>query len=782
MSLTFDPPFPLPATLLLAALAFGISVWLSLQEGRNRLPPGLALLLMCLRAGLFLALAILLLNPIQTLSVAAENGQRTVTLLLDTSRSMNTADVPRQTPGEKSSETRREAAQRLILRNTALLNALNQRYNARFFGFDSQARAASPDSLLRAASDGNKTHLADAIRQALASHTLNIQTPEGPKLQRPPTGAILLVSDGRDNGPDDPVEAARQARALGTLVYALPLGKEDRSRDLKIQLRSSQVVAFPGQTIRIRVDLSSVGLAGATAQMDLLREGRRIASQTVTLTASSQEVEFPITAEANGFTRYTLVAAPLPGETDLQNNRAGFFLTVSDTPARLLLLAGRPAWETRFLTDALRSDTTLRLDTLVQLTDQRLYARQTGGSPTALQIPRNVNEFAAYDLLLLDRAGAALLTPTDVAALKQWISEMGGLLILLDGMPDEKAELWRELLPFTPDGPELEATRPQLTEAGRQHPAFAFGIGEAPQTILQRLPEWTGARQVTSESAGAVTLARAGGLHGSASGTALIAYHRYGMGKVALLNGGGLWRWALLPPEQAAYDPVFATFWTQLVHWLLRDSDFLPGQTFALKTDRALYTENEAVTLTLVRRPGIATPAPEIQITTPEGSVERLQAAIPEMGPAASQQGAENAIRPALPNEATIIYRPTRPGEYLATLRAPPSTVPDSGTPVSHPKTRGHASCAFTVYPGQSEDANTAANPELMRRIAAAGGGEILTPATLSRLPDKLRAAETLASRMSKPRSLWDRGSVLAFLFALLAGEWLLRRRYGQFT
>jgi len=40
----------------------------------------------------------------------------------------------------------------------------------------------------------------------------------------------------------------------------------------------------------------------------------------------------------------------------------------------------------------------------------------------------------------------------------------------------------------------------------------------------------------------------------------------------------------------SGYSACFNEFWTQMVRWLVNQSDFLPGQDVSLKTDRASYT------------------------------------------------------------------------------------------------------------------------------------------------------------------------------------------------
>src|SRR5262249_32971101 len=151
-------------------------------------------------------------------------------------------------------------------------------------------------------------------------------------------------------------------------------------------------------------------------------------------------------------------------------------------------------------------------------------------------------------------------------ALKQWVSERGGDLVFLRGRADERTPALRDLEPITLGDEEVEAARVRLTEAGRTHPGFAFDTREDAATVVQKLPSLISATRVQGEKALAVVLARAqsaDAADASAQEMALLAYQRYGQGKVMAVVGQGLWRWAFLPPDLAPYGRVYDEFWTQ---------------------------------------------------------------------------------------------------------------------------------------------------------------------------------------------------------------------------
>ncbi len=741
MKLHFDPPFGPIQTVALLLLTVGVALALYLGRERRgaKRPP---LLLLGLRVAVVLLLALLLLNPVATMTAPQAKSKAPFLLLLDTSRSMTTRDVPTVS----QPETRWQAARRVTLENHALLEALAQRYQVRVYGFDTRA-AATDLNVLRALESphGDHTNLGDALTQAVSANR--------PTGTSGGFGGVLLVSDGRDNGQASPLDAARTAKSLGCPVYTLCLGQETKAQDILVVAQRPQLFAEPGQQIEIAADLRDSGIPSGPATVELLRDGKRIATQNVLLKPGRQEVRFPVMEPHRGFYRYAVACSPVPGETDLTNNRANVFLNVMDSHARVLLLEGQPTWDSKFLAQALRDDPTILLDSVYQLTDTRPFAVSGSAEQALVHVPRTVEEFAHYDVLLLGRGYESFFDGKATEELKKWVGDRGGCLVFLRGRADERSPGLRDLEPVVYGTQELASAQLRLTDAGRSHPGFAFDTGEDAQTVVKKLPSLITATRVQNEKALAVVLARSSDSESGADGKpmATLAYQRFGQGKVMAVVGQGLWRWAFLPPDQEKYSKVYPEFWAQTIRWLVSESDFLPGQNIALRTDKTTYSAGETVTLLgFLRGPKVA--PPPITLTLPGGKTTTLT---PARGDGKTA-------------DFTASYRPPSPGEYVATVAPPPGNA--KAVPVS---------AAFTIFSGQEEDANRSADPALMQQIAAVGGGQMLQAAELNTLPEKLRSAELASVRVVEPRTLWDRWWVLAALLGLLTVEWLLRRRSG---
>jgi Ca-activated chloride channel homolog len=174
---------------------------------------------------LLLAVAVFLVGfarPHATLSVRSE--QATVVLAIDTSRSMGATDV---------APTRLAAAQASARK---FLAGLPSKYRVAVVDFSSRAQVVSAPtadrqsvrSALSALRIGEGTALGDGLASAVQ---VAKGTPQGKKLpagQKPPPAAILVISDGAQDGGRIPLATAiQQARAAKVPVFTAVLGTQN---------------------------------------------------------------------------------------------------------------------------------------------------------------------------------------------------------------------------------------------------------------------------------------------------------------------------------------------------------------------------------------------------------------------------------------------------------------------------------------------------------------------------------------------------------------------------
>jgi hypothetical protein len=88
------------------------------------------------------------------------------------------------------------------------------------------------------------------------------------------------------------------------------------------------------------------------------------------------------------------------------------------------------------------------------------------------------------------------------------------------------------------------------------------------------------------------------------------------------------------------------------------------------------------------------------------------------------------------------------------------------------------ATTALRVGPSDAEYFDAAMRAPLLRRLAEDTGGRFFTAADTSLLADAISYSGRGVT-MVEERDLWDMPVVLAAILALMAAEWLTRRKWG---
>ncbi|MCC6489191.1 MAG: VWA domain-containing protein [Candidatus Hydrogenedentes bacterium] len=745
-NLTFDPAFPVPAIAGIG-VALAVLVILAYKRAEGRAGWIRRSILATIRLAALAGLLLVLLRPMRTEPVQAQGAQPVFAIVTDGSASMRTPDV--------NNEPRYKAvANALTNSKEALLTGLASRYDVRFFTFAKEAREVSLDKLLDPEDpQGATTDLSEAVIQSTGS------------LASRPVAGMLLISDGRDNAGGDLEQAAVHLKGTRTPVWTVPVGSDTQTKDLFVTARLSQNFLFVQQPASLKVSLSQSGYAGHYAKVNLYREDEHVGAQQVMLKGNSVSVDFPVKEDAKGVFRYAVRVDPLPGEAVTANNSRTVFARVVDEKSRVLLVEAKPYWDSKFLLRALQKDPNLEVTSVFQLTPDKAFAiaEKPGSDPTTkaavtqgVHLPASRDELYRYDCLIFGKEIDTLLSSEQLALLRTYLIERGGSIVFSRGRAYEQDNaVLSALEPVEWSDESLRHARIELTPEGLDSPLFAFGRPLAPDLILRELPDLVSITKVQSEKSLSVILARVAqqGEVGEELGAqiAAISYQRFGRGKVMSIGTAGLWRWAFMPPALSEYDDIYQRFWSQMIRWLIFESEFLPGQEISFRTSQYAYNLGERV-LFSVRTQFVDQQdyRPEVTVKAPDGSSALL------------------ALSPddEAPGTYSAYYQPGQEGEFEAVLHSA----------IGEPRPKSER---FTVYADSIESRFVAANPETLQRISNITGGDTLTLERLSGLPQLVEAFERAARKEQKPTDAWDTMEVYSALIGLLALEWIARRRTG---
>lgn len=746
--IVFDPAFPEALIIgvgAAATIAAGVAYLVRWREAGRLRRFGL----FALRLVIVAAIVTVLMRPMRVANAAGDFTRPLFAVLVDTSASMVTPDGGGSDGVRKI--TRFERARAEIEGETYdLMTELAKNYSVSLMKFSSQAEATDFDQLRAIESPKDlQTDIGAALEAAAAQNS-------GRRL-----GGVLVLSDGRVTGgaaQDGALQAAQQLRLARVPVFTTTIGAETSSRDLYLTARVNQNFVFIRQPAKIIVNIAGAGYEGYYAKVNLYREDKLEKSEQAVIRGGAARVEFPMREEIAGNYRYRAEIEPLVGEADPANNRRTVFVRVLDQKTRVLLVESRPYWDSKFLLRALQRDPNLDVASIFCINDDKTFAiapkspndADQSETPT-LRMPRTIEDLHPYDCIIFGRDVDKSLTPDELRLFRDYLVERGGGIIFSRGRAWETTDT--DLTAIEPlDWSEefVNDVRLELTPQGRTNPAFSFTIPKSSDLILRELPELVSITRVEREKAMSVILARAQGEGADPEPLAAVAYQRFGRGKVMSIGAAGLWRWSFMPERLKEYDEVYQKFWSQLIRWMVSDSDFLPGQDLSFRASKNNFDLAEQVQLTITTKLAPNDFAAKITVISPDGEKTQLAP-----GADADQPGVFNAW-----------FVPEKEGEYEAIME----------NTMVEPK---RDAVRFTVYSDQVETRLLSPDPDLMRQIAETTGGAALPPERWNELPQQLSDFERATADIPKPVDAWDIPPVFLLIMGLLSIEWFLRRMSG---
>lgn len=784
MTLTFEPLLPPIAWVSLALPAIVLWVWYALKRpaacGR-----WLWWVIMGLTLGGLVSVLAVLLNPIWLEPLPPPAGKPLLTILVDRSASMSTADGPDQ-------QSRYVAATQAV---SSLTEQLSSRFEIRLQTFAEQPNDVDKDKLVSGLPDGSSTDLAAPLTESLAA-------------DRPQGQAVLLISDGIHTATSDTdraIEAAQTAKSRDAPVYTTTVGGDVPVKDLSIRVPRSQELAFVGQSVPVTIELQQHGSIGDRVDVTLTAPGGEKTTQTTKIVPNSTgQASFMVSPPETGLFQYQVKAAALPGEATTGNNATTFQVRVVDKPVKALVLEGKPYWDAKFLLRMLTDDPSLEVDCIVRVTAERFLWRKlklvdsVGAADVSEDATRDEKQLSAdenasgnaaddqetsqsglrfqrqeelefvkdvssilqdpdqlkdYQILLLGREAESYLGDDAIDNIRTWIATEGGSLICYRGSPvAEPDQKLSRLLPVRWATGRAAASndarfRIQVTERGDDMSWLRIGGADG----LSKLPSLSPSATTESTKPLAVVLGRGGANIGASPA---LTYQPYGTGKVVVVEGSGMWRWAFLAPEYRKMESAYGTLWQSLLRWLISSGGLLPGEDVALQMDRVSFTEGESVSAVVLRRPELDTAEiPSVKLLDDDGNLVRT-------------------IQPIPVGEELGVYR-VFVGSLIAGHYQTQLETLEEGKAVTK-------SVHFDVRPDLREQLEVSARPDLMQRIAEVSGGEVLALDKLSDLASKFEShIEQSRPVQYRRRPAWDRWWVLIGVLLLWSISWGLRRRTG---
>jgi hypothetical protein len=656
-------------------------------------------------------------------------------------------------------QTRRDRLASVVQRlESAALRQVAQKADVLRYGFDSGVFSFSGQ---------NWANVLSPNRREAEQHT-DLTAPLG-QIEQDSTGrtlaAVVMLTDGAHNVDSDPLKkAVAMARPP---IYVVAIGNTRPARDVMLHHGQAPRSVFQNSLVVIEAMLDAQECAGEQLQVELLENGQVVDQQRVTVPTDTffTPLVFKRKAERLGLNEYQVRVTPVADERTTENNLVSLQVEVTEGKIRVLLADQLPRWEFRYLRNLFKRDARIDFSSL------QLDSPGAGGaSGEATSLPRNLDAWNRYRVVILGDIGPDFLTPTHQEQLKDYVSLRGGTLVLIAGetaMPS--AYVGGPLGSVLP----VESAQNPLVENQVFHPVVT---PEGQNTDVIQLADETGTSdQVWSEqvdiqrlsayslpkSTSHVWLAALPGTSESPAGgemSVFLCWQKFGKGRVVYLAAPVTYRL-----RYRYGDRYHDRFWRQLLRWAVSSEIGSGSNTVRLITDKTRYQSGEDIPVT-------------VRLSHPNGeAVSKAQVNVV----ARSEEQVRATVTAQEDRESPGVYRAALKGLPVGgiTIHAEGPVIQDL---LSEEQYKERVETQIVVEPPLSlELRNTRCNLSLLTQMAAATGGAVVPPTALPTALAMLDLSPEVTEEV-RQQALWPRWTLLAVFLGSLGAEWVIRKLAGM--
>ncbi len=571
-------------------------------------------------------------------------------------------------------------------------------------------------------------------------------------------GAVVVVSDGAANDLDGPID-------VGELrVHAVRVGREDLRDDSLVEVHADRV-AFLRQPAKVRVVVRSWGGGGIDVPVTLREDNEVVTEARVQVPDGGEGVvELPFTPRRLGRAVYHVSIPRADDDAVPANNERAFLVRVGRDRLRVLLVAGAPSWDVRFLRAFLKQDPSIDLISFFIL---RTGSDMPMAEPEELAlIPFPTDELfrehlGSFDVVIFQNFDYG---PYQMAGYLPRIRDYvkrGGAFAMVGGdrsfgSGGYASTPLEEVLPVELPSASTPAARLVLTDRFRprpvaelaRHPLLA--LANDPAASVARwasLPPLDGANVVRRARPGATTLMVHPRRRGGRS-LPLLVLGTAGQGRVLALMSDSSWRWGFTAGGLTGDASAFERFWDRALRWLARDPNLEPAR---VTTDRERYGPEARVELRALLRDASYRPyaAEPVRFVLVDAVGEELAAA--------------DVVTDAEGRAQAVLRGPAQEGAYRAAVHRGDTRLCEEH---------------FLVERGGQELADPRSQPDRLRRLAESTGGRYVDA------PEDAPSLDAFDASVTRRRSLdevapFAHPAFVAFAALVFSLEWWLRRRAG---
>ena len=441
--------------------------------------------------------------------------------------------------------------------------------------------------------------------------------------------SVLVFTDGQSNAGIPPTKAAYRLLGSRIPLFLFGVGSSLVEKDLELISLNARKKAKVGDFIPFHVRVRARGVKNQDLYLLLKRDGKVVYRHFLHISGKKkevtvQEVRFQYKVNLPGKYHFTLEIPPVEGEVNRENNKLSLWVEVKDTKLWVLYVDGYPRWEYRYLKNALIRDRTLKVQCLLVSAD-REWPQESSEGVTPLQVfPYTVlpadspgklgyteaqkqdilRKLKRYNVVILGDVPPSYFHPAQLAALRQFVEEGGGLVVI-SGEKYMPAYYYdtplSDVLPVVLERPELldtpvgevlsKAFRPRLTPEGENHVIFRFDSDpKRNKEIWRALPGFYWFALVKRVKPGAIVLAHHPDRKNKHGYYPLFVLQSYGEGYVFFSALDSTWRW-----RAGVGDRYFYGFWSQVIRYTSTGSFREKQKPYQLMTGQSVYVQGKPV-------------------------------------------------------------------------------------------------------------------------------------------------------------------------------------------
>ena len=558
--------------------------------------------------------------------------------------------------------------------------------------------------------------------------------------------SIIVVSDGLSNYGSDPIKIARESTVP---IYAIDLGPQKISRDIRIVNVSHDPVGYAGKPLKIEVEIEGRGFEKTSLPVTVKSGGQELARKTVEILGQGQrqKVELKITPTSDGIRDYNISLPVQQSEELAENNRRNINVKVLKSKKRILIASPDLNWEVTFLKRLIASSPDFELDLSILGQSSRL---------DQVDFPTSQDALDTYDLIILINCRNQFLAD-HLDRLDKYAEEQGGSIWFMMGNNSTGR------IPPSTEGKVLPCRtnrndryfndfdfHAQLTDEGRIHPVTRL-IEDSRENLAlwQNLPPLEEHLQLISLSPDLQVLAVHPEKTYQDNKIPLIAYRNLGQGKLLYFLTGPFWKMSFLSSGHGEDDFAYKQLINNSINWLTTREDI---ERIKINTSQRAYRSGQRVVVNAVVLDDNYSPL--------ENSVVDV------------------VVKSENQSDSIIVnLNQDSPGQFKADLGLlPAGDYRLTGTVSWEDKILKKIDNQFKVESFSLEEETLFLPPDLLGKICQASGGKYYTIDNFEDISGEFTLLSKSRTESSETRiagNIW----IMAIILALLTIEWLIRKR-----